>query len=72
MIDAGWPDVVLDADAEAGAIRLVVDERSVSVGRQTWIGFPEFVVLVATTPAAAARLTPAGRREVRRLLGIRG
>ena len=39
------------------------------IGR-SWVGFREFVVLVANTPDAAAQLTPAARSEVCRLLQI--
>lgn len=73
-VDAGWDDVTVDVDDRAGtgALMLRVGDGSVSVNARSWIGFRELVVLLGTTPAAAARLTPAARHEVARLLGVGG
>ena len=35
---------------------------------RSWVGFGRFLHLVAATPEATARLTPAAQREVKRLL----
>lgn len=40
-----------------------------SVSARSWVGFGEFVLLLAETPGAVDRLTPTARREVMRLLG---
>lgn len=73
-VDVGWDEVAIDVDDEAqpGAIRLVIGDESVSINAGSWVGFREFVVLVASTPSAVARLTPAARREVIRLLKLDG
>lgn len=73
-VDAGWPAVTVDVEDEPrpGELRLNVGDESVTMSARQWIGFPEFVVLLAAVPAAAARLTPAARDEVIRLLGIVG
>ena len=73
-IDVRWDDVLVDVDDTAGpgALRLSLGDHSVSVSARSWIGFRELVVLLASTPEATARLTPAARREVARLLGVGG
>ena len=73
-IDVDWNEITIDVDDEAppGTLRLKIGEESVSVSGLSWVGFREFIVLVASTPRAAARLTPAARTEVRRLLHIDG
>ena len=72
--DASWNEVTIDIDdrAEPGAIRLDIGKESVSVSARSWVGFREFIILVGSTPHAAARLTPAARHEVTRLLQIGG
>jgi hypothetical protein len=72
--DASWNEVTIDVDdrAEPGAIRLDIGKESVSVSARSWVGFREFIILVGSTPHAAARLTPAARHEVTRLLQIGG
>lgn len=68
-VDAAWDAVGLDVDDTApGRIRLDVGGESVEVTSRSWVGFRDFVVLLGTTPQAAARLSPAARREVFRLL----
>jgi hypothetical protein len=44
-----------------GGEPMVIDARS-------WRGFGDFVILVAGSPEAARSMTPAARREIRRLL----
>jgi hypothetical protein len=44
----------------------------VSLNARSWVGFRELVVLLDSTPDAAARLTPAARQEVARLLRVGG
>jgi hypothetical protein len=51
---------------------LEIGEESVSVSGRSWVGFRELIVLVRSTPHAAAQLTPAARSEVSRLLQIDG
>ena len=69
-VDAAWHEVVLDVDDKAGpgAIRLGIGTESVSVNARSWVGFREFVLLVASTPDAVDRMTPAAVQEVIRLL----
>lgn len=71
-VDVDWSEVVVDVEDEArpGELRIVVGDGSATVSARQWTGFPEFVVLLGETPAAAARLTPPARREAIRLLGI--
>lgn len=71
-IEAGWSEVTIDVDTDAGpgTLRLDIHAESVSVSAQTWIGFDGFVRLLGNTPQAAARLTPAALREVTRLLQL--
>lgn len=72
-VDVGWSEVGIDVDEdEPGALRLDVGERSVAVSGRSWIGFRDFVRLLGSTPDAAARLTPAARDEVIRLLQTYG
>jgi hypothetical protein len=73
-IDVDWNEITIDVDDDAapGTLRLKIGEESVSVSGLSWVGFREFIVLVASTPQAAARLTPTARTEVRRLLHIDG
>lgn len=73
-IDVDWNEITLDVDDEAlpGTLRLKIGEESVSVSGRSWVGFGEFIVLVASTPQAADRLTPPPRTEMRRLLQIDG
>jgi hypothetical protein len=72
MVDVGWDQVTIDVDegVSPGTVRLDVGEESVSVSARSWVGFGRFLHLVAGTPDAAARLTPAAQREVNRLLRI--
>jgi hypothetical protein len=46
--------------------------RWVSLNARSWVGFRELVVLLDSKPDAAARLTPAARQEVARLLRVGG
>jgi hypothetical protein len=71
-VDVGWDQVTIDVDegVSPGTVRLDVGEESVSVSARSWVGFGRFLHLVAGTPDAAARLTPAAQREVNRLLRI--
>jgi hypothetical protein len=73
-VDVGWDEVTIDVDDEAlaGTMRLDIDDETVTVNSRSWIGFRDFVILVASTSPAAARLTPAARDEVLRLLKIGG
>lgn len=71
-VDVGWDQVTIDVDegVSPGTVRLDVGDESVSVSARSWVGFGRFLLLVAGTPDAAARLTPAAQREVNRLLRI--
>lgn len=71
-VDVGWDEVTIDVDEDVppGTVRLDVGAESVSVSARSWVGFGRFVRLVAGTPEAAARLTPAAQREVNRLLRV--
>jgi hypothetical protein len=71
-VDAGWTEITIDIDdtAPPGTIRLDVGNESVSVSSRSWLGFKEFLVLVSSTPHAAARLTQPARDELSRLLHI--
>jgi membrane protein implicated in regulation of membrane protease activity len=71
-IAAGWGDITLDVDENAapGTIRMNLDGASLSLSGRSWLGFRDFVILVAGTPAAASRLTQPARAEVVRLLQI--
>jgi hypothetical protein len=73
-VDADWNAIIIDVDDETppSTIRLDIGEESVSVSGRSWVGFEEFIILLGSTPHAAARLTPAARREVSRLLQIDG
>jgi len=73
-VDAYWDEVTIDVDDNAlpGTIRLDIGEESVSVSGRSWVGFGGFVLLVASTPKAAARLTQPARDELSRLLHIDG
>jgi hypothetical protein len=73
-VDADWNSITIDFDDETspGTMRLDIGEESVSVSGQSWVGFEEFISLLGSTPPAAARLTPAARREVTRLLQTGG
>jgi hypothetical protein len=73
-VDADWDEVTIDVDDNAlpGTIRLDIGEESVSVSGRSWVGFGGFVLLVASTPKAAARLTQPARDELSRLLHIDG
>ncbi len=73
-VDAYWDEVTIDVDDNAlpGTIRLDIGEESVSVSGRSWVGFGEFVLLVASTPQAAVRLTQPARDELSRLLHIDG
>lgn len=68
----GWPDITIDVDEGApnGHLRLDLGAESVTVTPAAWTGFADFVLLVASTSAAAARLTPSARTEIARLLQI--
>lgn len=69
-VDAAWADVTVDVDGDGGpgVLRLDVGGERLTVGARSWVGFGDFVWLVASTPAAADRLTPAAVLEVTRLL----
>ena len=70
-VDAGWDEVVVDVDADRpDAIRLDVGGESVSINGRSWSGVRDFVILVASTPHAADRLTPAALQVWLRLLGV--
>jgi hypothetical protein len=71
-VEAHWDEVTIDVDEDAfpGTIRLDIGEESMSLHERAWIGFMDFVGLVSSTPHAAARMTPAAREEVVRLLRI--
>ena len=73
-VDVGWAGLTVDVedDARPGELRLNVGDESATVSARQWTGFAELVVLLAATPAAAARLTPPARREAIRLLGLVG
>lgn len=70
-VTATWDEVTVDVDDDRpGRIRLQIGPESVAVDARSWIGVREFVVLVAGTPRALDRLTPAALREWMRLLGV--
>ena len=56
-VDADRHEITIDVVDEAppGTLRLEIGEESVSVSGLSWVGFREFIVLVASTPQAAAR-----------------
>ena len=70
-VDVGWDEVSVDVpeNAPPGRLRLDLADDSVAIDVQSWAGFRAFVLLVARTPNAARRLTPAARGEIARLLG---
>jgi hypothetical protein len=71
-VDARWDEVTIDVDDDVppGTIRLGVADESVSINARAWSGVRDFVILVARTPHAADRLTPAALQEWLRLLGV--
>ena len=71
-VDVGWDGVGIDVEDETplGTLRLDIDGQSLTVSHRSWLGFGDFVVLVAATPRAADRLTPAARSAVLQMLGI--
>jgi hypothetical protein len=70
-VDAGWDEVTIDVDDDRpGTIRLEVGGESVSINGRAWSGVRDFVILVAGTPHAADRLTPAALQEWLCLLGV--
>jgi hypothetical protein len=64
-VDADWHEITIDVDDEVppGTLRLGIGEESVSVSGRSWVGFREFVVLVASTPHAAAHFDPGGAQR---------
>lgn len=71
-VDAGWDEITIDVDEERhGVVRLDVGGESVSINARAWSGVRDFVLLVAQTPHAADRLTPAALQEWLLLLGVR-
>ena len=72
QINVGWDEVSVDMpeNAPPGWLRLDVAGHCVEVDVRSWAGFREFVLLVASIPDAARRLTPEARGEVARLLGL--
>lgn len=66
VVDLGWPAVTIDG--EENVLRLEIGVESVRLSDGGWVGFGDFVDLVARTPAAADRLTPDAREELVRLL----
>lgn len=70
-VDVGWDEVRVDVpeNAPPGRLRLDLGDDSVAIDVQAWAGFRAFVLLVASTPDATRRLTPAARGEIARLLG---
>lgn len=72
--DGSWSEITIDVDegAEAHTLRLELGQQSVSINAQTWMGFNDFVVLVASSAHASARLTPEARAEVLRMFGLPG
>ena len=70
-VDVDWDEVTVDVDADRpGRIRLVLGAETVPVDPRSWVGVTDLVVLVAGTPQARDRLTPAALREWMRLLGV--
>ena len=71
-LDVDWDDVTVDVDDDAspGRFQLSLGGEAVEITARAWVGFADFVVLLASTPAAARRLTPGARHEVARLLQI--
>lgn len=71
-IAAEWGDITLDVDdnAASGTIRMNLDGASLTLSGRSWLGFRDFVLLVASTPAATSRLSQPARTEVVRLLQI--
>ena len=68
-VDAGWDQVTIDVDEERpGVIGVSIGDESVSLDPRAWSGVRDFVILVAQTPHAADRLTPAALQEWLRLL----
>ncbi len=73
-VDARWREVAIGVDAgdAPGRFRLTIGSESMPIDARSWRGFNDFVILVAGTPEAARSLTPAARRELRRLLQLTG
>lgn len=70
-VDVGWDKVSIDIDEEnPDVIRLDVAGESVAITARSWAGVRDFVILVAGTPQAAERLTPAALQHWLRLLGV--
>ena len=70
-VAAGWDEITVDVDDDRpDQVRLDVGGESVSVGARSWVGFTDFVVLVAGTPHALDRLTPAAVQKWMRMLGV--
>jgi hypothetical protein len=71
-VDVDWDAVTIDLDegGTPGRFRVGLGAESVTLDRRAWFGFGDFVLVVASTPAATGRLSPAARSEVARLLGI--
>lgn len=67
-VDAAWADVTVDAAGEPGAFRLGVADETLTLTARSWVGFGPFLFLVAATPVAVGRLTPAAVAEVTRLI----
>ena len=71
-VDLDWSEVVVDIDDESprGQFQLTLGEASITIDIRSWDGFSDFVLLIASTPVPARRLTPVARREVARLLQL--
>lgn len=71
-VHVGWDEVVIDVEDETalGTLRVGIAEQSLTINHRSWLGFGDFVLLVAATPQAAGRLTPAARSAVLQMLGI--
>lgn len=62
VVDVGWAAVDIDADGDFLLLRIGAKDTRLLAG--SWIGFGDFVTLLALVPDAARRLTPAARTEV--------
>ena len=71
-VNLDWSEVVVDIDDDSprGQFRLDLGEASITIDLRSWDGFSDFVILVASTPVPARRLTPVARSEVARLLQL--
>ncbi len=62
VVDVGWAAVDIDADGDFLLLRIGAEDIRLNAG--AWIGFWDFVTLVALVPDAARRLSPGARTEV--------